>query len=105
AFATNAPGQYGGILKFTDSYNFTEVSVPVLARPPAYSGLWVGNAAVSQVGNYLKIYQRDSSNNVVTGANGSYVVTGVNTNIGAVSTPFPLRLILHNDGTNVVLLQ
>jgi hypothetical protein len=105
ALAGSPSGLYAGILKFTDSYNYTEVDVPVSAQPGAYSGLWVGAASVSQVANYLKIYQRDVNNNPVLGANGAYVVTGVNTNLGAVSTPFPLRLILHSDGTNVVLLQ
>jgi hypothetical protein len=105
AFTGNPAGLYAGILKFTDSYGYTEVDVPVSAQPTAYAGLWVGAAAVSQVANYLKIYQLDTNNNPVVGANGAYVVTGVNTNLGAVSTPFPLRLILHNDGTNVVLLQ
>jgi hypothetical protein len=106
AALAGSPGAlYAGILKFTDSYNYTEVDVPVSAQPAAYSGLWVGAASVSQVANYLKIYQRDANNNPVLGTNGAYIVTGVNTNLGAVSTPFPLRLILHNDGTNVVLLQ
>jgi hypothetical protein len=103
---SGSPGSlYGGILKFTDSYNFTEVDVPVSAQPASYSGLWVGAASVSQVANYLKIYQRDQNNNPVQGTNGAYVVTGVNTNLGTVSTPFPLRLIVHNDGTNATLLQ
>lgn len=104
-FNGNPGDLYAGILKFTDSYGDTEVDVPVSAQPAAYGGLWVGSAAVSQVANYLKIYQLDANNNPVVGDNGAYVVTGVNTNLGAVSTPFPLRLILHNDGTNVVLLQ
>ena len=106
AFANNPAGLYTGVLKFTDSYNYTEVDVPVSARPAASAGLWVGVASVSQVANYLKIYQRDTTNNLpVTDKNGTYVVNGVNTNLGPVATPFPLRLIVHNDGTNVVLLQ
>ena len=96
---------YAGMLKFTDSYNLTEVDVPVSAQPSTYSGLWVGSAAVSQVANYLKIYQLDQNNNPVLGSNGAYVVTGINTNLGATSSAFPLRLIVHNDGTNVALLQ
>ena len=104
-FAGNAAGLYAGILKFTDSYGYTEVDVPISAQPSVYAGLWVGAAAVSQVANYLKIFQLDTNSNPVVGTNGAYVVTGLNTNLGAVSTPFPLRLILHNDGTNVVLLQ
>jgi hypothetical protein len=101
-----SPGTfYAGILKFTDSANFTEVDIPVSARTASYSGLWVGSASVLQVANYLKIYQRDQNNNPVLGTNGAYVVTGVNTNLGPVSSAFPLQLILHNDGTNVNLIQ
>ena len=44
------------------------------------------------------------TNSVVT-TNTSYVVTGLNTNLGPVVTPFPLRLIVFNDGTNATLLQ
>ncbi len=35
----------------------------------------------------------------------NYVVTAINTSLGAVPAPYPLRLILFNDGTNVSLLQ
>src|SRR5205823_1233041 len=103
--AGSPAGLYAGILKFTDSLNFTEVDVPVSAQPTSYGGLWVGAASVSQVANYLKIYQRDANNNPVLGTNGAYQVTGVNTNLGTVSSAFPLRLILHSNGTNTVLLQ
>ena len=105
AFGNSTPGLYAGILKFTDSYHFTEVDVPVSAQPASYSGLWVGAAQVSQVANYLKTYQRDVNNAPVLGSNGAYVVTGLNTGLGATASAFPLRLILHNDGTNVVLMQ
>lgn len=43
------------------------------------------------------------STNAVVG--GSYVVTSINTALGAVVTPYPLRLIIFNDGTNATLLQ
>jgi hypothetical protein len=81
------------------------VDAPVSAVVANYTGLWAGSASVSQVANYLKIYQTDASNNPVVGANGAYIVTGTNTSLGAVPAPFPLRLIVHNDGTNVNLLQ
>jgi hypothetical protein len=60
---------------------------------------------VSQVGNYLKTYQRDNNNAPVVSSNGTYVITGVNTNLGAVAQSYPLRLIVHYDGTNAFLLQ
>jgi hypothetical protein len=103
---TASPGSlYAGILKFTDSTGYTEVDAPVSAVVADYTGLWVGSATVSQVANYLKIYQTDANNAPLVGTNGAYVVTGTNTSLGAVSSPFPLRLIVHNDGTHVNLLQ
>jgi hypothetical protein len=105
AFSGSPSGFYAGILKFTDSFNYTEVDVPVSAQPSTYSGLWVGSAAVSQVANYLKIYQLDQNNHPILGSNGAYMVTDIITNLGLTSSAFPLRLIVHNDGTNVSLLQ
>ena len=103
---TSVPGAlFAGILQFTDSFGFTEVDVPVSALESSTAGLWVGNANVTQVGNYLKNYLMDSNNVPVVSSNGNYIVTSVNTNLGAVARPFPLRLIVHNDGTNAVLLQ
>jgi hypothetical protein len=103
---TSGPGSlFAGLLQFTDSFNFTEVDIPVSAVESSLAGLWVGNANVTQVRNYLKNYQMDSNNVPVMSSNGNYIVTSVNTNLGAVAKPFPLRLIVHNDGTNAVLLQ
>ena len=103
---SSGPGSlFAGILQFTDSFNFTEVDVPVSAVEASTAGLWVGNANVTQVRNYIKNYLMDSNNAPVVSSNGAYVVTSVNTNLGAVARPYPLRLIIHNDGTNAVLLQ
>jgi hypothetical protein len=105
ALAGRPAGLYAGILKFTDTTGLTELDVPVSAQPSSYAGLWAGSASVSQVANYLKSYQLGINNNPVPGTNGAYVVTSINTNLGPVSSAFPLRLILHSDGTNVNLLQ
>jgi len=103
---TAAPGTlYAGILRFTDSLNLSQLDVPVSAQAAPLKGLWVGKALVSQAANYLKTYQVDLTNNPVVSSNGNYIVTGINTNLGAVAQPFPLRLIVHNSGTNVTLLQ
>jgi hypothetical protein len=103
---TNGPGStYAGILEFTDSFGYTAVDAPVSAQVANYTGLWVGSASVSQVANYLKIYQMDANNQPVVGTNGAYIITSINTNLGAVVTPFPLRLIVHNNGTTANLLQ
>ena len=72
AFAGSPPGNYAGIIRFTDSLNYTEVDVPVSAQPASYAGLWVGSASVSQVASYLKVYQTDANNNPVVGTNGAY---------------------------------
>ncbi len=102
----SGPGDlYAGILEFTDSFGFSQVDVPVSATEASTAGLWVGDASVTQVASYLKSYQRDVNGNPVVSTNGSYVISGVETNLGPVSQPFPLRLILHNDGTTTYLLQ
>ena len=105
-YAMNAsPGSlYAGILKFTDSTGYTEVDAPVSAVVANYAGLWVGSATVSQVANYLKIYQTDANNPRWSAPTGP-CRDRTNTSLGAVSSPFPLRLIVHNDGTHVNLLQ
>ena len=80
--------------------------MPVSAQVASYAGLWVGQASVSQVQAYLKSFQRDDNNNPVVDPNtGAYIVTNVNTNLGATAAAFPLRLIVHNDGTNANLLE
>ncbi|MEI6077387.1 MAG: hypothetical protein WCS94_17530 [Verrucomicrobiota bacterium] len=43
--------------------------------------------------------------NQIIGSYSNYVVTALNTNLGAVPAAFPLRLIVFNDGTNACLLQ
>ncbi len=105
AMDASAGSLFAGILRFTDSFNFTEVDVPVSAVASSTAGLWVGGASVSQVANYLKNYLVDSNNLPVMSSNGNYIITSINTNLGPVVQPFPLRLIVHNDGTNVVMLQ
>ena len=95
-----------GVLTFTDSLGHTAVQWPVSATAASRAGLWVGDAQVSQVAHYLKSYARDPNNTPVTSTNGNYIVTGVDSSLGAVSKSYPLRLIVHNpDSGNAVLLQ
>lgn len=47
---------YAGVLRFADSANLEQVDVPVTATVGGTSGLWVGGASVTQVGQYLKTY-------------------------------------------------
>ena len=82
----NTPGAlFAGRLQFTDSFGFTEVDIPVSAVQSSTAGLWVGNASVTQVRNYLKNYLMDTNNNLVVSSNGNYVVTSINTNLGPVA--------------------
>jgi hypothetical protein len=103
---TGAAGRlYAGILQFTDSLGFSEINVPVSTESVTTAGLWVGSASITQVGSYLKSYATNADGSLQVSASGAYVVTGVNTNLGAVVTPCLLRLIVFNDGTNCSLLQ
>ena len=106
------PGQAGDlsacVLRLTDSAGLLQVDLGVGAVKAANSGLWVGEARVTQVVQYLKNYERDPVGNPVvrlTEADGAFSVLVTNEVVGGVSRPFPMRLILHNDGTNTVLLQ
>lgn len=106
------PGQAGDlsacVLRLTDAAGLLQVDLGVGAVKAANSGLWVGEARVTQVVQYLKNYERDPVGNPVvrlTEDEGAYSVLVTNEVVGGVSRPFPMRLILHNDGTNTVLLQ
>jgi hypothetical protein len=99
---------FAGVLRLTDSFGHSQVDLPVTAKAASSAGLWVGAASLTQVGQYLKTYNRDGTNQPSTDAGGQYVVANVNTNLGAVSRNFTLRLIVHNPEVgagNAVLLQ
>lgn len=49
---------YAGTLRITDSTGLQQYDVPVSASVPNTSGLWVGQASVDQVGQYLKSYPK-----------------------------------------------
>ena len=54
---TLPPGSlYGAILRVTATDGLQQVDVPVTATVPTAAGLWVGQAAVDRVGQYLKSY-------------------------------------------------
>lgn len=109
AIAANAGDLLAGILRFTDSLGHSRVDMPVSAIAGSTAGLWVGAATVTHVGAYLKTFARDPAGapimSTTTNGFGSYLVTSVNTNLGPVPRPFPLRLIVHTDTTNTHLLQ
>jgi hypothetical protein len=94
---TGSPGDLlAGLLKFTDSLGQSQVDVGVSAKVGSKTGLWVGGAAVTEVGQYLKSYARDPANNPILTTNGNYLVTGTNTSLGDVPATYPLRLIVHS---------
>jgi hypothetical protein len=96
------------ILRLTDEAGLLQVDLGVGASKAANTGLWVGEARVTRVVQYLKTFERDPVGNPVvrlTEEDGAYSVLVTNEVAGGVSRPFPMRLIVHNDGTNSVFLQ
>ncbi len=106
ALSGNVGDLFAGVLRLTDSFGHSQVDLPVTANVASSAGLWVGAVAVTQVGQYLKTYQRDASNNQVMDTNGQYVLASFDTNLTSVPRPYPLRLIVHNPAHGpAVLLQ
>ncbi len=67
-----ADALYASLLRFTDSGNLMDISLPVSARVTSLSGLWIGDATVSNVQSHVP-----GSPGTTTGRS------------------FPLRIILH----------
>jgi len=134
------PGaEFASVLRFTDSLGLSQVDLAAAATAPSRSGLWVGNASVEYVSQYLKPYAKAGSEaefeallnrlQLAQGVNGyryewdpntgrvlvfggpqnrtgSYLLDGpIKLDSGGVARPFPLRLIVHNNGTTSSLLQ
>lgn len=100
----NAGDVLAGLLQFTDSLGQSQVDIGVSAKVGSNAGLWVGGAAVTQVGQYLKSYARDEANNPIVSTNGHYVVVSTNTSLGDVPATYPLRLIVHSPSAGVAKL-
>lgn len=96
AMSGAAGGQFAATLRFQDSLNLQQTDVPVTAEKSSTAGLWVGAASVNEVASYLKSFQKDTNDALVIVSN-RYVVTNLNTSLGAVPEPMSLRLIVHND--------
>jgi len=120
AITAPAGSLLGSMLRFTDQTGRLQIDVPVRAEATSDTGLWVGEAQVTQVGQYRKTYADGAlapiittngstivTNDRVVATDGSYVVTNLITDIGDVQKMFPLRLIVHNpDGSaSAQLLQ
>ena len=52
---------YAGVLRLADADGLSQVDLPVSASVSSAAGLWVGDASVNQVGEYLKQYPRFDS--------------------------------------------
>ncbi|MBL9168988.1 MAG: hypothetical protein JNN07_14705 [Verrucomicrobiales bacterium] len=130
AMTGNAGDLYAGILRFTDSLNHSQVDVPVSAIVASTQGLWVGQATVNAVNTDLVKYKRatnaaafasivsqlDPSVTYQWQSNSGMILISGGPNKGRyvedgrisskdVARPFPLRLILHDDGANIRLLR
>ncbi len=102
--AGNAGDLFAGVLRFTDSLGQSRVDFGLSATVGSTAGLWVGNAAVTEVGHYLKTFERGVDDRPVVGTNGAFVFTGTNTSLGTVPSAYPLRLIVHNPAAGAATL-
>jgi len=96
------------VLRLTDAAGLLRVDLGVSATKSSPAGLWVGEAQITHIVQYLKVFERDPSGKPVvrlTGEDGGYSALVTNEVVGGVSRPFPMRLIVHDSGTNSVLLQ
>ena len=91
-----------GVLRLADSL---QIGLP-LGHGASTSGLWVGEATVSQVRHYLKTYARDGAGQPITvpspadnPTTAPYQVTATDTSFGPTARSVPLRLILHHDSS------
>lgn len=97
---------FAGLLQLTDSKRHIRVDLGVSARVAPTTGLWVGTASVKEVSQYLQTYLLDAERRPLVQPDGTYAVTGLTTNVAAVPTAFPLRLIVHNSASGpATLLQ
>ncbi len=91
------------ILRIADTEGLSQIDFGVVATVADTTGLWVGDASVTQVGQYLVTYPTNSDGKPILGpitAGGQpYLTSGVNTALTAVPRPVPLRLIIHNDAS------
>lgn len=102
---TGLPGSmYGGILRLTDTTGMLLIDLPITAEVAETSGLWMGNAVVAEVAQYLVDYSRGEEGEPLQNPDGSYVLVDINEAMGAVARPVALRLLVHNNGTDDALL-
>lgn len=102
---TGNPGDLlAGVLRFADGAAQSRIEIGVSARVGDFTGLWVGEAAVSQVGQYLKTFSKDANGNPVVAPEGNYVIASTNTALASTASPYNLRLIVHNPAAGAATL-
>lgn len=102
---TGNPGDLlAGVLQFGDGNSQSRIDVGVSGIIGNTTGLWVGNAAIDQVGQYLKRYATDVAGNMAVDASGKYQVTSTNTALARVPASYPMRLIVHNPASGAATL-
>ncbi len=106
AMGGNPGDLFAGILRLRDSGGMVLFDLAVTAEVDTTTGLWVGNAVVSEVAHYLVDYALGEAGEPQQNPDGSYVIENVDQSFGPVARPFPLRLLVHNNGSgNARLLQ
>jgi hypothetical protein len=101
AMSSTVGDRYAGILRFADTNGLSQLDVGVTATVADTAGLWVGDASVAQVAQYLVTYAKDATGTPLVAAvttNGApYIAISTNTTLANVVRPVPLRLIAHNN--------
>ena len=101
---TGTAGQiHAAILRFEDTEGLSQIDIGVVAKVADTTGLWVGDASVTHVGQYLVTYPKGPDGEPILGsitaAGQPYVTSAVNTAMTTVARPASLRLIIHNDAS------
>lgn len=102
---TGTPGsRLAGVLRFSDSSARMQVDLGVSAQVGDYTGLWVGEVLVSQVGQYLKKYAKNDDGGTAVDPDGRYKILSTDTSLTPVAASYPMRLIVHNPAAGAARL-
>lgn len=104
AMTGNAGDLLAGVLQLSDGTGQSRVDLGVSAVVGNTTGLWVGGAAITQVGQYLKKYAKNPDGQLAMGTNGQYQVLSTDTNLTGVAAALPMRVIVHNPATGTATL-
>lgn len=94
--------QFASLLKVVDqqenSSTYTEIYLPVTAEQGGLSGLWLGEAHISQVQNRLQKFQRDAEGNLELDEDGDAIPEGEQqAGLAGTAQTFKMRLLVHLD--------